>query len=113
MRSAAFTVEAGMLLQSVTPAKGRPYRHACTIEALTAVAHAIDEADNDGIGMEAIRTTTGLPWTQIAVAAAFMLERGCIAKGFRRRYVPTSGDTFLDAMTEYHALREEPATPPA
>jgi len=51
-----------------------------------------------------------LPWTQVAVAVAFLKERGCIRPTHGRKHEAATGDVFLDAMTEFHALREMHAT---
>jgi hypothetical protein len=116
VRSETFYVEAGTLAHAVVPnaAKGhRPYVHRCPLAALEAVAHAIDEAGDDGITQPQVRAATGLPWTQVDVALAFLLERGCVERAFKRRYVPMGGDTHLDALIEYHALRERGPADPA
>ena len=106
MRAETYTVEAGMLVRSVMPKSGRAYKHACPLDTLEAVAHAIDAAGQDGIGLEALHKAIDRPWTQIAVALAFLHHRGCIEHGFHRRYKAMSGDVYLDALIEYHALRE-------
>jgi hypothetical protein len=39
---------------------------------------------------------------------SFLRERGIIEMRYPRRNYPTTDAVHLDAMTEYHALREEP-----
>jgi hypothetical protein len=50
-----------------------------------------------------------LRFTQVDVAFAFLHERGIIDRRHRRNY-PASSSVHLDAMIEWHALREEPTT---
>jgi hypothetical protein len=111
VRTETFFVEGGVLACAVVPdpgkgGGGRPYIHRCPLSALEAVAHAIDEAPASGITQPEVKAATGLPWTQVDVALALLRERGCIERGYRRRYRPTGGDTHLDALIEYHALRD-------
>jgi hypothetical protein len=105
--TATFTVEDGELVMHAAPKVGRPYRHACPLASFEAVAHAIDEAPQ-GITREQLRERTGLAWTRIAVALNFLDERSIIDRtGKRGRLcIPSSGAVHLDALTEYHALRE-------
>ena len=108
-RDETFSVDrAGALCRSVVPRKGRPYVHRCEPASLEKVAHAIDEAGGKGATLEEIAAAEGLPFTQAAVALAFLKERGCVVVEGRQSY-PASGCVHLDAMTEYHALREKPA----
>lgn len=111
-----FIVDAtsGALLRRVVPRRGVPYEHACTKEVLEDVAGAIDCLEHTGFTVETIVATIGggipartPPWTQVAVAVAFLKERGCIVPDRQRRHVAAGGDVYLDAMTEYHALREK------
>jgi hypothetical protein len=95
----------GALIRNVVPARGEPYRHRCTLAAFEAVAHAIDEAGEAGFTLEEIAAREDLPSTQVAVATAFLKERGAIITERRRSY-PASGSVHLDAMVEFHALRE-------
>lgn len=88
MRTETFFVEGGVLARAVIPdpaKRHRPYTHRCPLAALEAVAHAIDEAGDDGLTQPQVRAATGLPWTQVDVALAFLLERGAIERGYRRR----------------------------
>jgi hypothetical protein len=104
-RHETFRVDrAGMLVRSVTPAKGRAYEHRCSLEHLERIAHAFDETDA-GHTVESLRDAEDIPMSQAATAIAFLLERGVvISEGRRNHAVGTC--VHLDAMTEYHALRE-------
>ena len=107
-RDETFSVDrAGALCRSVVPRRGRPYVHRCEPASLETVAHAIDEALGKGVTLEEVAAAEGLPHTQVAVALAFLKERGCVAVEGRRSYA-AGGCAHLDAMTEYHALREKP-----
>ncbi|MDQ7014635.1 MAG: hypothetical protein Q9O74_12185 [Planctomycetota bacterium] len=104
MREEHFTLDRrGALLRSVTPRRGTPYEHRCTLESFEAVAHAIDEAAA-GFVLEEIIAAEDLPSSQAATAIAFLKERGCVRVEGKRSY-PASGCVHLDAMTEYHALK--------
>jgi hypothetical protein len=110
VRSDEFTVDRdGALVRMVTPRRGRPYEHRCTLASFEAVAHAIDESGETGFNIEELAAREDLPLTQVATALAFLKERGCVTTAGRRSY-PGSDSVHLDAMTEYHALRE-PGTP--
>lgn len=89
------------------PARGEPYQHRCELAAFEAVAHAAEEAAGEGFTLEEIADAEGLPFSQVAAALAFLKERGCVTVEGRRTY-PAGGSVHLDAMTEYHALREKP-----
>jgi len=110
-----FVVDAtsGMLLRRVNPRTGTPYEHACTKAVYEDVAGAIDCMEMGGFTLESIIATIGggiaartPPCTQVAVAIAFLKERGCIVPGRQRKHVAATDDVYLDAMIEYHALRE-------
>ena len=103
-----FAVENGeLVMHAVARSTGKPYRHACPLASFEAIAHALDEAP-DGLTREALRERTGLAWSRIAVALLFLDERSIIdRKGKRGRLcIPATEAVHLDAMTEYHALRE-------
>lgn len=112
MHDESFRVEDGFLVHSVQPASGKPYEHRCPLSAFEQVAHAVDDLGGDRTTLEDLVRRTGLPWTQANVAFAFMKERGCVAPRHGRKHAAATGDVYLDAMTEYHALRE-PVVPPA
>lgn len=109
-RTEAFTVDdARALVRCVVPMKGDPYQHRCPRDAFEAVAHAVDEATG-GFNLEDLRAAANIPWSQAAVAFAFMKERGVVVpyRGAGRRDHAAAGATpFEDAMIEYHALREK------
>jgi len=102
-----FRVEDGMLVRAVVPRRGAPYEHRCPLAAYEAVAHAIDEARDGPLVLEALITATGLPHTQVNVAFAFMKERGCVVPVHGRRHKAASNFVFEDALIEHHALREK------
>ncbi|MCA9253436.1 MAG: hypothetical protein KDA54_20075 [Phycisphaerales bacterium] len=103
-RSETFEVQDGYLIREVVPRRGKPYTHRCSLATFEHVAHAIDEAGHGCFTLETIVADEDLPFTQVAVALAFLKERGIIETHFRRNFAATIGGTHLDAMTEYHAL---------
>lgn len=105
-RDETFTVEDGVLVRRVVPRKGQPYEHRCPQEAFEAIAAAAEEAAG-GFVLEDLRRTTQLPWTQVAVAVAFLKERGCVVPAGGRQHAAASTCVYEDAMIEYHALHEE------
>ncbi len=104
-RDERFEVLGGHLVRKVVPARGEPYDHRCPLASFERVAHAIDETGDDGFTLESLVEVEGLPFTQVAVALAFMKERGCVTTRYRRNYAATDA-VHLDAMIEYHALAE-------
>lgn len=109
-RTETFRVdEGGALVRSVVPKRGEPYEHRCDKDVFEAVANAIDEANGTFV-LEDLRRATDAPWTQAAVAFAFLKERGVVVPMHGRTHAAAGKAAFEDAMTEYHALREkEPA----
>jgi len=105
-----FSVERGELVMHAVPVSGQrrePYRHACPLAALEAVAHAIDGAGQGGIDRRQIHAASGATHTQVAVAMAFLVERGAVEEvGPRGSVLRSAGGAHLDAMTEYHALAQ-------
>ncbi len=91
-RDETFAVLDGHLVRSVVPARGKPYEHRCPRESFETIAHAVDEFGEAG-------------FTQVAVALAFLKERGVIETRYRRNHAATDS-VHLDAMTEFHALAE-------
>ncbi len=114
-RNQTFAVEDGFLVRRVVPRRGQPYEHRCVLDAYESVAHAIDDMAGEPFTLDDIHASTGLPWTQAAVAFAFLKERGCAVPthGRRHRAAPGDAGVHLDAMTEYHALREKGPADPA
>ncbi len=104
-RTECFSIDRrGALVRSVSPRRGKAYEHRCVLETLKAVSHRFDE-HGEGDTIEVIAEALDASMTQVATAIAFLLERGIIAVESRRNY-PATIDVHLDAMTEYHALRE-------
>ncbi len=100
-----FHIDRDHLVRHVVPRRGTPYEHRCSLATFEEVAHAAEEM-RTGITLERIQASAGLPFTQVAVAIAFMKERGCLAPEHGRTHAAAEG-LHLDAMTEFHALREE------
>ena len=107
----------GVLLRRVVPKRGTPYEHACTKQVYDDVAYAIEQLGNASFTMEKVRAKAAgggdeanmPPWSQVAVAVAFLKERGCIVPTRGRKHVAATDDIYLDAMIEYHTLREKEA----
>ena len=95
----------GCLVRSVVPRRGKPYEHRCTKLAFERIALRFDE-HSDGHTVESLAEIEDVPVTQAATALAFLIERGIVETANRRNY-PATIDAHLDAMTEYHALREK------
>jgi len=103
-RSETFAVRDGHLIREVIPRRGEPYEHRCPIDAFDRIAQAIDELGAEGFTLETLFYREDVPWTQVAVALAFLKERGIIDTRNRRNHAATTTGVHLDAMTEYHAL---------
>lgn len=95
-----FAVCENVLTRSMVPKRGTPYQHTCDKDVFEAVAHAIDELNGASFTYEEIRQHIDAPFTQVAVAVAFLRERGCIDTAQRRRSVASTSDVYLDAMIE-------------
>jgi predicted Rossmann fold nucleotide-binding protein DprA/Smf involved in DNA uptake len=104
-RTETFEVLDDHLIRKVVPARGRPYEHRCPRASFEQIAHAIDELGDEGFTLESLVEREGLPFTQVAVALAFLKERGMIETRYRRNY-PATDSVHLDAMTEFWALAE-------
>ena len=108
-RAETFRVdERGHLVCAVIPKRGEPYEHRCEKDIYEATAHAADEA-RDPFTLEDLRRAADAPWTQAAVAFAFLKERGVVVPAHARRHIAAGNAAFEDAMTEYHALAEKGA----
>jgi hypothetical protein len=107
-RTESFSIAGNHLIRSVVPARGQPYEHRCPRSSFEEIAHVIDELNRDGrtFTLEELVEITDLPSSQIAVALAFMKERGCVVTQWRRNSAACSC-LFEDAMTEYWALAEK------
>lgn len=107
-RGESFSIDRrGSIVRSVSPKRGQPYQHRCQRSVFETVAHAIDERVLDGFVLEEIVEAEDLPSSQVATAIAFLRELGCVRTECRRAY-PTTVCVHLDAMIEYHAMRDEP-----
>jgi hypothetical protein len=112
----AFAVEDGHLVMTARPRSGgEPYRHTCPLASYQDVAHAIEAAGSAGLTREQLHERTGIAWTRINVAIVFLDERSIITRAGKRGrlVVPASRTLVEDALTEYHALREEGPAPAA
>ncbi|MCL4199552.1 MAG: hypothetical protein KJZ69_18815 [Phycisphaerales bacterium] len=113
----------GALLRRVIPRRGTPYEHACTKQVFDDVAYAIEQMGSASFTMGDIRFKAAdgdeskmPPWSQVAVAIAFLKERSCIVPARNRKHIAASDFVYEDALIEYHALREkgpEDATAPS
>jgi len=101
-----FVVEHGYLVRKVIPRRGRPYEHRCPLASFEQIAHAAEELGVEGFTLETIAVQEDLPFTQVAIALAFLRERSILEVRRRRNYAATIS-LHLDAMTEYWALAEE------
>lgn len=106
MRQETFRVDDGMLVRAANPGNGKPYEHRCPLATFEQIGHAIDALAGAAFTLESLHDGLNLPWTQIAVAFAFMKERGCVAPAGQRRHKAASAGVHLDAMIEWHALRD-------
>jgi hypothetical protein len=108
-RDIAFRHEDGCLVRTVAGADGRTYTHRCSLEVFEKVAWVLEEtpAEGNGVAINEIAAAHNLPHTQVDVTLAFLSERGVIDRRHRRNY-PASPSVHLDALVEWHALREEP-----
>ena len=104
-RNETFEVIDDHLVRKVLPRRGEPYEHRCPRVSFEQVTHAIDEAGDEAFTLESLVDREDLPFTQIAVALAFLKERGIVETRYRRNYAATDG-VHLDAMTEYFALAQ-------
>ena len=104
-RNETFEVFDDHLVRKVVPRRGEPYEHRCPRGSFEQAAHAIDEAGDETFTLESLVEREDLPFTRVAVALAFLKERGIVGTRCRRNYAATDG-VHLDAMTEFCALAE-------
>lgn len=113
-RDESFRVDPdGSLVRAVAPRRGKPYEHRCPRDGFEAVVDAAErfgERDETFV-LEDLRRTTDIPWTQAAVAFAFLKERGIVTPAGGRAHNVANTGAFLGAMTEYHGLREKGPEP--
>lgn len=108
-RKVRFEVIDDHLVRTVLFADGKAYVHRCPKSAYETVAYAIEEtpAEGDGTTLIQLSNRENLAFTQVNVALEFLKERGIVDVRHRRCY-PGSREVYLDAMVEFHALREKP-----
>ncbi|MBX3408220.1 MAG: hypothetical protein KF869_15825, partial [Phycisphaeraceae bacterium] len=94
------------LVRSVVPMRGEPYQHRCPEDAFEAVAYAVAEATSP-FNLEDLRHAANIPWTQAAVAFAFLKERSVVVPADGRNHAAAGATPYEDAMVEFHALREK------
>jgi len=94
------------LVRHVTLSDGSTYDHRCPLASFKQIAHAVEEAGAEGTTIEQIADQEDLPTTQVAVARAFLFERGNVEPAPRRRFRMTEAATFEDAIIELYALAE-------
>jgi len=99
----------GALVRTRISTDGHRYEQRCSIDTLQTVAHHFDGGDSDQRTLNQIAGAEQVAWTQAAVALAFLKERGIVERRGDSNHA-ASGDCFLDAMTEYHALRDKGPT---
>ncbi len=106
-RTEDFAVENETLVRRVTPAPGRgqPYEHRCSKDSFDAIAWAVEEA-TEPFNLEDMRREADIPWTQAAVAFAFLKERGVVVPVHGRNHAAAGSGAYEDALIEWHALRE-------
>ncbi len=104
-RNETFGVIDDHLVRKVVPRRGEPYEHRCPKASFEQVAHAVDELGNEAFTLESLVQREALPFTQVAVALAFLKERGIVETRYRRNYAATQC-AHIDAMTEFYALAE-------
>ena len=109
-RDVRFEVIDDHLVRTVSFPDGKSYVHRCPRTTYETVAHAIEETPAEGGGTTLLELSNkeDLAFTQVNVALEFLKERGIVDVRHRRCYPGTTG-VYLDAMVEFHALREEPA----
>lgn len=110
-RDETFTIAENILTRHVIPASGRgkSYAHTCDLDVFEKVLHAIDELNGASFTFEIIRAAINAPWSQVAVAIAFLKERGCVVPTQRRHHAAATNSVHLDAMIEWHALAQTTA----
>lgn len=102
-----FAIEDGVLVRRVNPKRGKPYVHTCTKQVYDDVAWSIEQLGAATFTLESIRDMIDAPFTQVAVAMAFLKERSCIVPARERRHKAASDFIYEDALIEWHALAEK------
>ena len=106
-RRESFTIENDLLVRSIVPKRGRPYEHTCTKDVYDDVAYAIEQMGASTFTGEAIRERIDAPFSQVAVALAFLKERGSVVPARQRRHRAATDFLYEDALIEWHALCEK------
>jgi len=101
-----YAVTDDRLVRTVKSRHGRIYVHRCTRRIFEDVCYAIEAQPTEGVTMETLAESIGVPYTQANVALEFLKERGCVVTRLHRSY-PASGVLYEDAMCEFYALAEE------
>ena len=70
VRTETFIVADDHLVRSVTPARGQPYEHRCSLDTFREVLWAGEDLASSGFTLEEVVTHASLPYTQVAVALA-------------------------------------------
>jgi len=109
-RIETFEVFGDHLIRKVVPVRGQPYEHRCPLAAFEQIAHAAEELGGAGFTLEELvayerGADRDVTFTNVAVAMAFLRERGILDVRCRRNCAATDA-VHLDAMTEYYALAE-------
>ena len=109
-RNETFVVEDDHLIRKVVPRRGEPYEHRCPKASFEQVAHAAEELGEQGFTLESLlqyerNANRDVTFTNVAVALAFLRERGILEVRYRRNYAATQC-AHLNAMTEYFALAD-------
>jgi len=107
MLNESFAVENDLLVRRVVPKRGKPYEHTCTKQVYENVAWAIEQLGARSFTGEDIRDAIDAPFTQVAVAIAFLKDRGSIVPARERKHQAAGDFVYEDALIEYHALREK------
>ncbi len=109
-RHEIFEVIDDHLVRKVVPRDGEPYEHRCPKASFEQIAHATEELGEQGFTLKSLldyerQADRDVRFTQVAVALAFLKERGIVETRYRRNYAATPC-AHLDAMTEFYALAE-------
>ncbi|MBX3405022.1 MAG: hypothetical protein KF699_16550 [Phycisphaeraceae bacterium] len=106
--SDTFRIDSGTLIRSVVPKRGEggAYEHACTERVYKDAAYAVEQFGARAFTGEEVRAAIDAPFSQVAVAMAFLKERGCIVPARGRRHVAATDYTYEDALIEFHALKD-------
>jgi len=111
-RIESFSIENDLLVRRVGPKRGTPYEHTCAKQVYDDVAWAIEQRGSRSFTGEDIRDAIDAPFTQVAVAIAFLKDRGSIVPARERKHRAASDFVYEDALIEWHALRlKGPADP--